>query len=246
MPNELLLMIVVALGAGAFVKGATGMGLPLIAIPVLVTGLGLPHAISVMTIPMIVTNVWQIWRFRGERSSPSLSFLMPMILAGACGIVLGTWVLTRVDDRTLSTALGTLLLSYVVVQLLRPNLTLGPVSVRYAAVPAGLAAGLLQGSTGLSSPVVVTFIHTMRLSYAPHVFAVSIVFLMLSVAQLPALVVSGMLRWGGVLEGAFAMLPIMCFMPLGQWIGARITRSTFDRSVLTLIGLMGLKLALNL
>ncbi len=245
MPNEHLLMIVVALGAGAFVKGVTGMGLPLIAIPVLATGLGLPHAISVMTVPIIVTNAWQVWRFRGESSSPNLRFLLPMILAGACGIALGTWVLTRLDERTLSIILGSLLLGYVILRLLRPNMTLRAVSAGYVAAPTGFAAGLLQGSTGLSSPIVVTFIHTMRLSYAPHVYAVSVIFLMLSVAQFPALIVSGILRWVWLIEGVFAMLPILCFMPLGQWVGARISHTTFDRAVLTLIGLMGAKLAVD-
>jgi uncharacterized membrane protein YfcA len=86
----------------------------------------------------------------------------------------------------------------------------------------------------------------MRLSYAPHVFAVSVVFLMLSAIQVPALLVSGILRWDWLLEGLFAMLPVLCLMPIGQWIGSRIARATFDRAVLTLIGVIGVKLALNL
>ncbi len=246
MSYEHLFLIVVALGAGAIAKGATGMGLPLIAVPVLAASLGLPHAISVMTIPLLVTNVWQVWRFRGERSRPELRFVAPMVVGGAVGIALGTWVLTRLDEGVLSTGLGVVLLGYVALRLLRPDTALGSEGGRRAALPAGLAAGILQGSTGLSSPVVVTFIHAMRLGYAPHVFAVSLVFLMLSAAQLPALVVSGILRADWLLEGLFAMLPVLCFMPVGQWVGTRISRTAFDRLILALLALMGCKLAFGL
>jgi len=41
-----LLIVAAALGAGAFVKGATGMGLPLISMPILTTFLGLTCSIS--------------------------------------------------------------------------------------------------------------------------------------------------------------------------------------------------------
>jgi uncharacterized membrane protein YfcA len=241
-----LILIVVALGAGAIAKGATGMGLPLIAMPVLASAFGLPHAISIMTIPLLVTNVWQVWRFRGERASPSVRFLWPMILGGAVGVATGTWVLTRLDERSLSMALGTILLAYVAFRLLRPGLVLSTGAGRRAALPVGVAAGLLQGSTGISSPFVATFIHAMSLGYAAHVFAVSAVFLMLSVVQFPALVVSGILRWEWLLEGLFALLPILGFMPVGQRLGARISRAAFDRLILAFLALIGAKLLLGL
>ena len=243
---ENLILIVLALGVGAIAKGATGMGLPLIAMPVLASAFGLPHAISIMTIPLLVTNVWQVWRFRQERTSPSLRFLRPMILGGVIGVATGTWVLIWLDERTLSIALGVILLGYVALRLLRPGMVLEADIGRRAAAPAGLAAGLLQGSTGISSPVVATFIHAMSLGFAPHVFAVSVVFLMLSATQFPALIISGILRWEWLLEGLFALLPILCFMPLGQRLGARISRAAFDRLILGFLAVIGAKLVLGL
>ncbi len=86
-----LILIVVALGAGAIAKGATGMGLPLIAMPVMASAFGLQHAISIMTIPLLVTNIWQVWRLRGQAASPDLRFLAPMIIGGVAGVIAGTW-----------------------------------------------------------------------------------------------------------------------------------------------------------
>ena len=101
MEFEHLILIVVALGAGAIAKGATGMGLPLIAMPVMASAFGLQHAISIMTLPLLVTNIWQVWRLRGEAASPSLRFLVPMIIGGIAGVVAGTWALVEIDERIL-------------------------------------------------------------------------------------------------------------------------------------------------
>jgi len=39
-------IMALALAAGAIVKGATGMGLPLVALPVLTAAFGLQHAVA--------------------------------------------------------------------------------------------------------------------------------------------------------------------------------------------------------
>lgn len=239
---ERLVVIIAAVGAGALVKGATGMGLPLVAMPVLVSAFGLPHAISLMIIPIFATNAAQVWRFRRERSDPKVAFLLPMILASLLGVAVGTLALVRLDERILSMALGLLLLGYVALRLLRPGLVLDAAAGRRAAVPAGFAAGVLQGSTGISSPVVVTFIHAMGFGYAPHVFAVSTAFLMMSFAQFPALFVSGVLRAEWLLEGLIAVLPILGLVHVGQRLGSRISRTAFDRLILAFLAFIGLKL----
>lgn len=246
MEFEHLIVIIAALGAGAFVKGATGMGLPLVAMPVLASAFGLPHAMSLMIIPASVTNAWQVWRFRKERTDPKVAFLIPMILGSALGVAFGTLALVRLDQRVLSMALGLLLLGYVALRLLRPNLVLNADVGRRTAAPAGFAAGLLQGSMGMPAPVVVTFIHAMGLGFAPHIFAISAAFLMLSMAQLPALTVSGVLRPEWLLESLLAMPPILGLMHLGQRLGARISRIVFDRLILGFLTLLGLKLILDL
>jgi hypothetical protein len=237
-----LAVIVAALGAGAIAKGATGMGLPLIAMPVLASYLGLPHAIAILLVPIIVTNSWQAWRFRQERTSAAMRFVLPMSIAGVFGIVLGTYALVALNERMLILLLGVVLLAYVAFRLAQPHFVLGTELGRKLATPAGLAAGVLQGAAGLSSPAVVTFIHAMRLPYSPHVFAVSVVFLALGVAQLPSLAVSGLLQWRWLGEGVFALLPTLLFMPVGQRIGGAISRQTFDRLMLAFIGIMGLKM----
>ena len=240
------MLMVLALGLGAVVKGATGMGLPLVALPVLASVFGLQHAVGLMTIPLIVTNVWQVWRFRGETRSPLLGFMPLFLVAGAIGIIVGTWALTTLPERVLVLTLGIILLVYVLLRLATPHWSLGLEMANRFGPIAGLGAGALQGATGISSPIGVTFIHAMGLDRAAHVFAVSAMFLLFSVVHLPALWVAGVMQPLWLLQGVAALVPILIFMPLGQWISGRLSRKAFDRMILVFLGGIGLKMVLGL
>ncbi|MCR6670851.1 sulfite exporter TauE/SafE family protein [Devosia ginsengisoli] len=240
------LIMTAALAAGAVVKGATGMGLPLIALPVLTAAFGLQHAVGLMTIPLIVTNIWQVWRFRKEARSDRLAFMPLFLVGGAVGIGIGTWALTTLPERVLVLVLGLLLLAYVGLRLMAPTWSLGPDLARRLGPPAGLGAGILQGATGISSPIGVTFIHAMKLEREAHVFAVSAMFLLFSVVQLPALWAAGIMQPEWLLQGLLALIPILLFMPVGQWISSKLSRKAFDRMILIFLAVIGLTMVLGL
>ena len=240
------LVMVLALGAGAVVKGATGMGLPLVALPVLTAVFGLQHAVGLMTIPLIVTNAWQVWRFRAEAGSPRMVFMPWFLVAGAVGIGLGTWALTSLPERLLVLALGIILLAYVALRLATPHWVLGTEMARRFGPLAGLGGGTLQGATGISAPIGVTFIHAMGLERSAHVFAVSAMFLLFAVVQLPALWAAGVMQPLWMLQGVLALVPILIFMPIGQWVSGKLSRRAFDRMILIFLGVIGLKMVLGL
>lgn len=240
------IVMALALALGAIVKGATGMGLPLIALPVLATVFGLQHAIGLMTIPLIATNAWQVWRFRQEAQSPRLGFLPPFLVGGAIGVALGTWALTTLPERALVLTLGIILLAYVALRLATPHFALGLDAARRFGPLAGAGGGILQGATGISAPIGVTFIHAMAMERPAHLFAVSAMFLTFSVVQLPALWAAGVMRPEWLLQGLLALVPILLFMPIGQWASSKLSRQAFDRMILVFLGVIGLKMVLGL
>lgn len=241
-----LAIIALALSAGALAKGATGMGLPLIAIPVVASFLGLQHAIGVLQVPILVTNAWQCWRLREEAKSSRVRFLWALLGGSVFGTIVGTWILTSTPDRILTLSLGVLLLAYFAFRLMRPEVVISESTGRKTALPVGFGAGVLQGSTGISAPIGVTFIHAMRLDRHAHVFAVSAMFLMITVVQIPALFVAGIMQPEWLLEGALALIPVAVFMPVGQWLAGKLSKAAFDRLILFFLGVMGAKLALGI
>lgn len=240
------LVIFAALAGGALVKGATGMGLPLVALPVLTAAFGLTHAIGLMVVPVLLSNAWQAWRLRQSRSDAALGFMPRYLVAVAVGVAAGTWLLKTLPERWLVLGLGVILMVYVVIRVARPALKIGPALARRASVPVGAAAGVLNGATGISAPVGVTFIHWMGLERDAHVFAVSAMFLIMGSVQLPALFVAGLMDPVWLLEGLLAFVPILLFMPVGRAIALRMSREAFDRVVLVFLGLIGVKMLAGL
>lgn len=240
------LVIFAALAAGAVVKGATGMGLPLVALPALAAVFGLPHAIGIMVIPVLVSNAWQLWRLRSAREGQHLGFMPVFLVATGIGVMAGTWLLKTLPERWLIVALGVLLVGYVIIRLMRPSAIIGPELARRAAAAVGLLGGVLNGATGISAPISVTFIHWMRLERDTHVFVVSAMFLVMGMVQWPALVVAGLMQPYWLVQGLFALVPILLFMPIGRLAALRMSRDGFDRLVLIFLGLIGVKMLVGL
>ncbi|MFW6076582.1 MAG: sulfite exporter TauE/SafE family protein, partial [Hyphomicrobiales bacterium] len=211
MNPEALVIITVGLGLGAVCKGATGIGLPLIALPILAASFGVPHAIAILALPVIAANGWQVWRYRSQWTV--VAFLPRLLLGGILGIVAGTAILKATPPQAAVLALGVLLTGYIVFRLLRPNFALPLARGRQFAPSTGFAAGAMQGVTGICGPVLITFLHSLRLSRETFIFAISTIFLALSVTQLPALAVAGLIPWIALAESAFALLPVLLFMP---------------------------------
>lgn len=240
-----LVIVTAGLGLGGIVKGVTGMGLPLVGVTVLATFIGVPHAIAILVVPTLVTNAWQLWSYRQAMERGQMRFLVPMLGFGAIGIGFGTWLLVEIDETLLSLGLAGMLLAYVGLRLSSPNFRIPLGLGLILSAPVGFAAGVLQGATGISAPIGVTFIHAMRFARAAHVFAVSAMFMVFAIAQVPALTVAGVLtpqRW---LESAFALLPVALFMPVGTWIGRRVDHATFDKAILLLLTVTALKMIVD-
>ena len=240
MSFDALLVMALALGLGGLVKGATGMGLPIVALPILASFLGVQHAVALICFPVLITNVWQIWRFRADLWTAD--FLPALVLGGAVGILLGTVLIAALPERILSLTLALVVLFYVALRLARPQLVLPPALARRIAAPIGFGAGLLQGATGIGSPVGATFIHAMRLHRTAHVFALSAMFLLFAVVQIPALAVAGILTWPIALHGVLATLPALLTLPIGVWLAGRLSQAAFDRLVMALLVVVALEL----
>jgi uncharacterized protein len=238
-----LAVIAFGLGAGALCKGATGMGLPLIALPVLASFLTLPHAIAVLTVPVFVSNAWQVWSYRSTWRETL--FLPRLIAFSAVGLAIGTAFLKAAPPAGMSLALGAILMAYLAMRIVRPSVQLTDSAGRRFAPGIGVLAGAVQGATGVSSPVLASFLSSLRLKRQSYVFAISVIFLLFAGLQLPALAIAGLIRWTWLLEGILALVPVALMMPIGSILGRRFGQQVFDRIVLIFIAAMALRFVLD-
>lgn len=228
-----LLIIVTAIGIGSFVKGATGSGLPQIAIPVMATFLGVERAVVIMAIPGVVANAWMVWAnrdgFHASRDLPSL------LTTGIAGAVIGTIALKSLDGRMLSALLAVIIIGYVVVSTLRPDFTFSPKITRYVSPPLGLVAGGLQGATGISGPLLSTYVHGFGLPPQGYVFSISVLFIVFSIVQTVTLFGIGLYTQPRIVESLLALVPIALLLPLGTFAARRLSAHAFKRIILLLL-----------
>lgn len=235
-----LVVIVAAIAVGAFVKGATGGGLPQVAIPVMAPFLGVERAVVLMAIPGIVSNAWLVWTHRDTvRQTRDLPVLLATSTAGA---VVGTVALKSLDARVLSGVLSVVIVGYITVVLVHPGFRFPPRVTRVASPPVGLAAGGLQGATGISGPLVTTYLHGYQLAPRAYVFSLAALFCVGAVVQTLTLAVVGLYTSARLGQSLLTLLPIALFLPLGSRAARRLSPATFQRIVLVLVAASAISL----
>ena len=237
---DTLLIIFVALGAGAFSKGATGMGLPLIAVPIRAGFLGAQQAIIVVTIPNMVSNFWVMWSYRTRfHTVPGLVFAT---VAGALGVAGGTWFLATADERMLTLVLAVCVGAYLVLLAFRIEIRFSGRLGRVLSPVIAALAGVSQGAAGMSSAVVAAWVRAFGLEKEAYIFAASTMFLGLTTTHFIFVLLAGLFDWQLLGQGILALIPIAVFLPLGMRTTPYISKEWFNRVIVTLIIVMEAKL----
>jgi len=237
---EAAVFIMIGLFLGGLVKGATGAGTPVVAVPVIAAFVDIKLAVAIMVIPNLMTNVWQQWAFRKYHLSGG--FALKLALAGGLGALVGTVLLTSLKSATLSLVLVCAIVLYIGLRLARPDFRLELVRAQKLVVAAGIGGGILQGMAGISAPVAVSFLNAMRLERVQFIATISAFFITMSLVQIPALFAYGLLTPGVMLMSAVAMAPLFVSMPLGSWAARKMSATAFDRALLILLSALALRL----
>ena len=151
-----LAVIFCGIAAGAFVKGLTGLGLPLVAIPFMAGFLGAEHSVAVMQIPGLVSNAWLLWNTRQAASGMTLRY--EMLVPALVMLFFGVWFLDSSDNRTIILLLAGVVAAFLVLLVFNPSFRLVGARGRLLTAGASLCGGFAQGATGVSGPLFSTLI----------------------------------------------------------------------------------------
>lgn len=235
-----LAAVFAALFLGGLLKGATGAGLPVIAIPVISAVFDVRLAVAVMVMPNLVTNLWQVWKHRADQMPDGFGWRFAGW--GLLGATAGSFLLVWLPVDVMQLVMVAIILGYIALRLLRPDVALGAQTARRIVGPVGFVAGILQGATGISSPVSVTFLNAMRLPRLAFIHTISCFFALMCLGQAAVQGHYGLLTWQIMLLGLAALCPMLLALPIGEWIGRRISARTFDRVMVSFLALLSLRL----
>lgn len=246
MPIEPLSVTLAILGIiiGGVVKGATGAGAPIVAVPMLALAFDVPTAVTIFTIPNLVSNIWQAWKYRSDHLEGR--FTPTLVIACFIGAGLGTVMLVSLPAQALTTGVAIGCLAYIAFRLARPDWSLPRQSANRVVAPVGVAAGVLQGAIGVSAPISVTFLSAMKLDRPVFIATISVVFVAMSLAQIPLMMGVGLMTPTRFLMGCGALALILATMPLGEALARRWSRELFNKVILIMLAAIALRLLAEL
>lgn len=236
--------VLAAIAFGSFVKGLTGIGLPLVAVPAIATISSVEEAVILMIIPGLGSNLSLVishWQHENKLREHR-NFLVSAFIGG----ILGTLLLINIDDRWLRLALATWLALYLL-QYAFGNLlhrlfqARGPLALAF-----GLCAGVSQGATGISAQIIAPYFNSHNVKAAAYAFLVASAFLSASAAQLAASASSGILTGERLLLGIAALVPTLICTRLGILCAGKVSQSTFQKLLIAIFVIMEIKLLIDI
>ncbi|MEQ8654803.1 MAG: TSUP family transporter [Kiloniellales bacterium] len=241
-PETLLMLAAIFLLAGG-VKGVVGLGLPTVSLALMTLSFGLPTAMALLLLPSLVTNLWQA--FAGAHLFAVLKRIWPLLLLATLLIPLGG-LLLRGDDLTLLTALlGVSLVLYGGLGLMQARLTLSRRQEAWAGPLVGAANGVLTGMTGSFVVPGVLYLQSIGLQRDALIQAMGLLFTLSTLGLGVSLGGLDLLSEDLMLLSAFAVVPALAGMRLGQALRQRISEVLFRRLLFVSLLILGVGLMLG-
>lgn len=224
-------------------KGVIGMGLPTIAMGLLGTVMTPAQAASILVVPSLATNVWQLL------AGPHLSALVHRLWSMMIGICIGTWagsgLLTGGNAKAAAFALGVVLFLYGCMGIAGSRFRVPPRHELWLSPIIGVTTGIVTGATGVFVLPAVPYLQALGLEKEQLVQAMGLSFTVSTVALAISLMGGGVLGLPVAGASVLALAPALAGMFLGQWIRTRISAATFRRSFFVSLLALGAYLALR-
>jgi uncharacterized membrane protein YfcA len=235
-----LLLAAGAFFAGGMIKGALGVGLPLIAVPLLATAIDLPTAVALMIVPITSSNLVQ--SLQGGHVGPAVRrywlILIPLVL----GALISAQFLAEIDFRTGALFLGAIVIAFAAVQALPLQISIAPERVRFLNPLMGAIGGLIGGVSNLFGLPLIMYLIALRLPKDEFVATVALFFLTGSVTLYAVLFFNGLLSLEIVGLSAAGAIPMGAGLFIGGRLRSRIEQKTFERLLLVVLFLIGINL----
>lgn len=218
------------------VKGFSGFGAGLVAIPLLALILPMQIAVPAVSLLSYGGNIMQSFALRKDASWRDL---LPMIPFSLLGVITAVWLLVNVDAEALALSLGIFVLLYSTYSLLPTREISGS---RYWAAPIGCLGGLIGALFGSGGFIYVVYLKLRDLDKSRFRGSVAM-----------TLFIDGTFRVGGysgsglynqqTLTLAVILFPVLLIALLaGHYLQLGINRQRFNRLVSVLLMLSSLLL----
>ena len=232
--------VVSSLIVAGFLKGIIGIGMPIVALPLLSLFIDIKTAAMLLSMPLVLSNLPQA--LEGGKTGRCLMQLMPVFLGMVPGLFLGVRVLLALDANVAKIMAGLVLMGVGGVTLLAPRPQIQSRLVLPSGIAFGFFGGILGGVAAMPGPFVFIFLLAKGLRGQAFTKEASL-YLVVSAGLLAILLTaSSAFRWLDVSISTAAILPVVLGMYVGQHMRDKIAPETFEKLVLIAVIVAGAEL----
>ena len=239
-PSWLIVALALSLVIAGLVKGTIGVGMPIVAFPLVSMLVDVQASVMLLTMPLILSNIPQA--LEGGETFQCFSGLLPVLVGMVPGILLGIAVLLHVSATVAKLIAGAVVVLVVVLMLAAPKLQIKGRAQVPTGIGAGFFGGMLGGVAAMPGPLVFTFLIAKGLRGQAFTKEASL-FLVLSAALMAiALASTQTFAWTDIVVSTVALAPVGLGMYFGQKLRDAIPAEAFKKFVLFVVLLSGLQL----
>jgi len=228
---------------GGMTKGALGIGMPLLAIPVMALFMTVPQALTVLAIPILVTNLWQA--LQGGNLKAMVQRFWPLAITLAVGIGVGAQALVLFDQKVLYLVMGLVVLIQPMMRFLKPAFQFSQRAQKFLGPAFAGASGVIGGMTGFFGPLLVVYLATLGLQKDHFTAAVSMMFVVGGLSLSLFLVQLGFMKGPELTVSMATLLPALTGIYAGQLIRSRINQKQFEKGLAFFLLLLGISLLIK-
>ena len=221
----ILIAVSVSFFCGGIVKGVVGMGLPLTALALMTKVLDLRTAVSLLVIPIILTNILQA--VRGGMFLNLLRKFWLMLLVAGAGVFVGVYCLYRFDPSYFLITLGIIVCAYSLNNLYSVRLSISERSMPILSPIVGALSGLAAGMTGTIGVPIAIYFQAIGFKKDIFVQAVGIQFLFTGSILTLALLHQGVFTLENSIISTIAVIPSLIGMFAGKVLRDKVSEEKF-------------------
>ena len=229
-----------AYALGGFSKGVLGVGLPLVAIPVVSTFAPTQDVVAVTFFTVVAANFYQA--VSGGHFAIAVKRFWPMLLVIILAVPVGAFSLVRFSAGTVATLLGIAVAIFALASLVKPELRVPERLERPLSLVAGAIGGYFGGMVLISGPAVIMLLVALHLKKEEFIGTIGLVYLSTQISAGVALASLGVIRVEHIVPGLLTLIPVGVAMLLGQWVRGKIDQERFRKVLLVSMVLIGLNL----
>ena len=232
-----ILVMTIFLFAG-IIKGFLGIGLPAAAMAFLILAMEPKNAISLLTLPIIFTNIIQYARCQNPLYIAKKYWLFAFAII--VSIFITSFFILSYPRALLTTSIGIAMISFSLTQMFDAKFPMNESFGWHIGV--GLFSGVLGGLSSIWSPPIAMYLLARNVSKAEFIGATGFLLLASSLPLAAGLILAGVMTTETVLHSLTGLIVVLVGFRVGEALRQYVPQNLFRKILLWAFLIMGIRL----